>query len=62
MVNVYFVKNKTMIFQCPLCGGFLEKNEEELSDGQQFLNKRNRSFKSYCEIYDREVTCRQYEE
>lgn len=50
-----------MIFQCPLCGGLLEKNFEDLSDGQPFLNKKNRSFKSYCEIYDREVICRQYE-
>lgn len=50
-----------MMFQCPLCGDILERDIKELKDGQPFFNKRERSFKSFCEKFNQSVTCRQYD-
>jgi len=51
-----------MIFQCPLCGDLLDRDIEDVGDGKPFFDKKNRSFKSYCEKYDQNVICREYEE
>lgn len=50
-----------MKFECPLCGRIIER-DLILPCEKEYFNKKNRSYKSYCDIYKQDVTCREYEE